>query len=217
MRAQVRGRAHDETAELGSAKRKGWSRESRARIVDAATALFASNGYTETTIDRIGAAVGLTGPAIYRHFRSKSELLGVVMEQAARPAWDETCRLRESGGDPRDIFRGVIAAWVEQSVLRRALMSVYVQQHRSLDDAMRRRVRGHYRELTGVWVDLLGRIHPALSMPERATMVDSAMWLLRSPAFFHSELPDERVTELLTRMVVGALSIDSPGASPTPM
>jgi len=188
--------------------RRGAPRETRARIIEAATALFSQQGYAETTIEQIGAAVGLTGPAIYRHFRSKAHLFEVVMHVARRPAWEETCKLHASEGEPREILRQVVAAWVDQSVVRRSLISVYAQQHRSLSDAARHRVRVQYRALTDVWVDLLGRIHPHLSGAERTTMVDSAMWLLRSPAFFRSELPFDRVTELLTTMIMGALLIE---------
>src|SRR3990172_3114367 len=40
----------------------------REAILDAATHLFSARGYADTGIDDIGAAVGITGPAVYRHF-----------------------------------------------------------------------------------------------------------------------------------------------------
>lgn len=45
------------------------------RILTAATALFARHGYAAVGIDDIAAAVGATGPAIYRHHPSKYALL----------------------------------------------------------------------------------------------------------------------------------------------
>ena len=186
---------------------KAWSRGSKGRIVDAATALFAAHGYSGTTIEQIGAAAGLTGPAIYRHYRSKAALFEEVMYLARLPAWEHSLALREAGGEPADVLRRIVAAWVEQSVHRRELMRVYAQQHRDLDEAMRRRVRVQYRQLTDVWVELLARIHPDRSVAELTTMVDSAMWLLRSPAFYRSTLSPAGVCELLTTMMWGALSI----------
>ena len=73
---------------------------------------------------------------------------------------------------------------------------------------LRQRIRAQHRELTDVWVELLGEIHPGLPVADRVTVVDSAMWLLRCPAFFRSELPDERVAQLLTTMIMGSLLIE---------
>ncbi|MDV7098866.1 TetR/AcrR family transcriptional regulator [Gordonia amicalis] len=45
------------------------------QIIRAATTLFQEAGYRNVSIEQIGAAVGLTGPAVYRHFPGKHEIL----------------------------------------------------------------------------------------------------------------------------------------------
>ena len=55
---------------------------SQERILSAATQLFLNQGYEKTSIDEIGVAAGLSGPAIYYHFRSKSDLLLRVVDRA---------------------------------------------------------------------------------------------------------------------------------------
>lgn len=45
------------------------------QIIRAATTLFQDAGYRNVSIEQIGAAVGLTGPAVYRHFPGKHEIL----------------------------------------------------------------------------------------------------------------------------------------------
>lgn len=97
---------------------------------------------------------------------------------------------------------------MRQTVGCRELVSLYVQQHRSLDGATRRRIRVQHRELTDTWTELLGRIHPDKVHDERATMVEGAMWLLRSPAFFRPALPPEQLTDLITKMMLAALFVD---------
>ena len=130
------------------------------------------------------------------------------MHEARLPAWEATLELHADGGEPRDVLRQMVTVWVEQSVARRALIAVYARQHGRLNDATRQRIRAQHRELTDVWVELLGEIHPGLPVADRVTVVDSAMWLLRCPAFFRSELPDERVAQLLTTMIMGSLLIE---------
>lgn len=45
------------------------------QVARAAAHLFQDYGYQNVSIDRIGAAVGLTGPAVYRHFKGKHDIL----------------------------------------------------------------------------------------------------------------------------------------------
>src|SRR6201986_3642182 len=47
----------------------------REQILAAAAELFASRGFHGVSIDDLGAAVGISGPAIYRHFPSKEAML----------------------------------------------------------------------------------------------------------------------------------------------
>lgn len=54
-------------------------RNRRAVIVSAAAELFATKGFSGTGVDEIGASVGITGPAIYRHFAGKDALLAAVV------------------------------------------------------------------------------------------------------------------------------------------
>jgi AcrR family transcriptional regulator len=55
----------------------------REVLIDAALTLFASEGYRGTTIRKIEKAAGLTPGAggLYRHFRSKEELLLAAVER----------------------------------------------------------------------------------------------------------------------------------------
>src|SRR4051794_16378800 len=180
---------------------------SKDRIVVAATELFLANGYQGTTVDEIGAAAGVTGPAIYRHYKGKAELLEAVVERAAAPGWTATRQLLAEPGDPRDTLLRLVAAWVELSVNTKAFIALYSHEHPYLDDATRRRIRARFRALTGIWVGLLGQVHPDSPAAELTAMVDSAIWLMRSPAFYHSELPPARLAALLTSMMAGALAI----------
>lgn len=47
----------------------------RQRLLDEASKMFRTEGFEATSIDAIGAAAGVTGPALYYHFGSKTGLL----------------------------------------------------------------------------------------------------------------------------------------------
>ena len=74
----------------GSAKTPKGERR-RAEIMAAATELFLERGFRATSLDDIGAVVGVSGPAIYRYFKSKHVLLSVLIEEAAIK-WRGRCR-----------------------------------------------------------------------------------------------------------------------------
>lgn len=54
-------------------------RERRARIVDGATALFAQEGYGDTSLRDIAERVGVSKSTLLHHFASKEELLSAVL------------------------------------------------------------------------------------------------------------------------------------------
>src|SRR5688500_3082847 len=51
----------------------------RDEILRAAAQLFAERGSRAVGVDDVGAAVGVTGPAIYRHFASKDAMLAEML------------------------------------------------------------------------------------------------------------------------------------------
>src|SRR3954470_1711295 len=56
-------------------------RERRERLLNAAARLVAERGFHSVGIIEIGAAAGVTGSAIYRHFKSKGDLLVALFER----------------------------------------------------------------------------------------------------------------------------------------
>ena len=61
----------------------------RMRIIDAATRLFAEQGYQQTTISEIAKLVGLAEGSIYDHFRGKEDLLLTIPDVWVTTAVDE--------------------------------------------------------------------------------------------------------------------------------
>ena len=53
----------------------------RERILDSALNLFAEKGYDGVGVDLIAEKAGLKGPSIYKHFKSKEEILNVLLDQ----------------------------------------------------------------------------------------------------------------------------------------
>ncbi len=69
-------------------------RRSRARIREAARALFRERGFDATTLRAIAARAGMGASSLYRHIRSKEELLVDELQELQEQAWHRF-RVRE--------------------------------------------------------------------------------------------------------------------------
>ena len=60
---------------LAASRRSRAKSDRRSQLIAAAERLIAENGYLAVRLEDIGAAAGVSGPAIYRHFPNKEALL----------------------------------------------------------------------------------------------------------------------------------------------
>ena len=80
-----------------ASKKEEQSARSRARLVDAATRLFAERGYRDTSVQAIGEAAGISRGSVFWHFGSKEGLLWAVVAQAFE-RWEVDVLLPDVGG-----------------------------------------------------------------------------------------------------------------------
>ena len=71
-------------------------------IVDAALALISGKGIQELTMKRLAEAVGVSEPAIYRHFASKSDILAAVVDEVVASRSTSLGEARSVGLDPAE-------------------------------------------------------------------------------------------------------------------
>lgn len=77
--------------------------------------LFHKQGYRETSMEDIAAAVGMPASGIYRHFDSKAELLAASFRRAADQVSADVANIVVAERDPRRAMQRLIAAYVERS------------------------------------------------------------------------------------------------------
>ena len=62
-------------------------------ILDATTVVLSSKGYDLMTMDDVAGAVGISKPSLYKHFKSKEELVGEAMVRLLEGAIEEVDKL----------------------------------------------------------------------------------------------------------------------------
>ncbi len=88
----------------------------REALVDTAAALFARQGYRAVGIDTVLAEAGVAKMTLYKHFRSKEELIAAVLEQRAQAiAASLAGRIAATPGGPGERLLAVFD-WLESAV-----------------------------------------------------------------------------------------------------
>src|SRR5688572_24433177 len=105
----------------------------KTAIVAAAAELFAADGSAAVGIDDIGAAVGVTGPAIYRHFTGKDEVLAAVVLDATASIADAVEAAVERIGEAP--VEAIVAGVVGSALDRPASLAVYLRERQRLSGA----------------------------------------------------------------------------------
>ncbi|WP_124708905.1 TetR/AcrR family transcriptional regulator [Gordonia insulae] len=147
----------------------------RDEILDAAAALFAVRGYAGVGVDDIGAAVGITGPSVYKHFSSKlAILLGIGQRSATRleagvmAAWATTADPAKLLALLVDSYVNVITSTPDLSVAFNNSFALAGQPTATdLVDVQRRYVAR--------WTDLLLEADPDLTRERAAVDVHASL------------------------------------------
>lgn len=111
----------------------------REQILDTAAELFAQRGFHGVSVVQLGAACGISGPALYKHFPSKdavlAEMLASISEELLRVGRQRT---REAGS-PEAALRALVAWHVDFALRRQALIVVQERDWASLPEEARDR------------------------------------------------------------------------------
>ncbi|WP_091036258.1 TetR/AcrR family transcriptional regulator [Microbacterium oxydans] len=130
-------------------------------ILQAAARLFAARGYSGVSLEDIGAAVGVSGPAVYRHFAGKQALLGAVLVKVSADLMNGGRRVVESTPTPDERMRELIAFHVDFALGNAEVIQVQDRDVAYLSEADRAAVRRLQRAYIELWMDALAPLQPA--------------------------------------------------------
>lgn len=169
------------------------------QILDAAKLLFYQRGFDAVGVDEIGAAAGATGPAIYRHFHGKDEILATLFDAAMDRLLMLTGTPLE---DPWEDLRKLARGHAEFALGDRELLSIYAREDRSLTPEHRKRLHRRQRQYVERWTTALGRCAPTRPATEIEAMAYALIGMLISAAHWpHDVATIEGLVELLIAMV----------------
>jgi AcrR family transcriptional regulator len=190
----------------------------RDEILEATARLAAQHGFHAVRLTDIGAAAGVTGSALYRHFSSKEDVLVALFDRVTDTLLETAAAVVATAATPAEALDQLIAHHIDFALRDRAVIAVYQQQLHALPERDRRRLRQKQRAYAAYWVRALRELweFPELPAgpPDADALADAAVratfGMINSVAAFRSRLGDDRLHQLLTAMAKAALLIADP-------
>jgi AcrR family transcriptional regulator len=180
----------------------------REQILATAADLFAARGFHGVSVADLGAACGISGPALYKHFPSKQAMLAEMLTSiSVRLLEVGQQRVAAADGDPAAALRGLVDWHIEFALGHRALIVVQDRDWESLPDDASEQVRRLQRRYVELWADQLRALDATLSRAAAHAAAQAAFGLLNSTPRAGHAISDAELRRLLAGMAEAALGV----------
>ncbi|BBZ13117.1 SACE_7040 family transcriptional regulator [Mycobacterium branderi] len=180
----------------------------RAQLLAAAERLFAERGFLAVRLEDIGAAAGVSGPAIYRHFPNKESLLVELLVGISTRLLAGARDVKSRSADPAEALDGLIDFHLEFALGEPDLIRIQDRDLAHLPATAERQVRRAQRQYVEVWVGVLRELEPGLAEADARLMAHAVFGLLNSTphSMKRAESRAARSRAVMRAMTVAALT-----------
>jgi AcrR family transcriptional regulator len=152
----------------------------REALLAAAARLFAERGYNGVSLEELGAAAGVSGPAVYRHFEGKQALLGALLVGVSEHLSSGGQAVVAAAPDDSAALRALVQFHVDFALSNPDVIRVQGQDLGNLADDDRHAVRALQRTYVELWVEVLARLHPNVDTASLRIRAHAAFGLINS-------------------------------------
>ncbi|TDD88307.1 TetR/AcrR family transcriptional regulator [Actinomadura darangshiensis] len=130
----------------------------RAELLATAAEVFASQGYSATTVRKVADAAGILGGSLYYHFDSKESMADEILSTFLDEMWAAYGRVLDAGLSARDTLEAVVVESFRSIDRHRPAVVLYQNESKHLATSE----RFHYlldsqRRFEEMWLSLLDR------------------------------------------------------------
>ena len=181
-------------------------RSRRDEILEIAVGLFAARGYHGVSMDDVGAAAGVTGPALYHHFAGKEAMLVAALIPVSEGLLSGGRRLTGEHTDaPAAALTALVEFHVDFALTNPAVIALQLHELDRLPEEPRRQIRRLQRLYVEEWVNTLTALRPELAADEARVLAHGAFGLMNSTPFLGGEVDRDRRAALLRAATLSAL------------
>lgn len=175
-------------------------------LLSSAARLFAERGFDRVSMEDLGAAAGVSGPAVYRHFPSKQAVLAALLVGVSEKLHEGGHRVVGDATSAAESLRALIRFHVDFAIANPDVIRVQDRDLDSLADADRHAVRALQRRYVELWVSVLARLQPATDAGDLRIRSHATFGLINSTPHSAGPSPRAAIGELLEQMAWAALT-----------
>jgi AcrR family transcriptional regulator len=195
----------------GTTERRRAKSDRQAALVREAARLFADRGFSGVSLEDLGAAVGVSGPAVYRHFANKQALLGAILVGVSEGLRDGGRSVVAQHDDAVRQLDALVDFHVDFALDEPDVIRVQDRDLASLSNSDRSRVRHLQREYVDTWISVLRAVHPERSEGDLRVRAHACFGLINSTPYSlrasrAASVDDAVVRDVLHDMAIAALS-----------
>lgn len=191
---------------VASTRRSRAKSDRRSQLIAAAERLVAEKGYLAVRLEDIGSAVGVSGPAIYRHFPNKEAMLVELLVGISTRLLAGAREVLTDSPDAETALDGLIDFHLDFALGESDLIRIQDRDLGHLPDPAKRQVRRAQRQYVEIWVEVLRAVDPSLDEAQARLMAHAAFGLLNSTP--HSVKPGASKTgEASSRTALRAMTV----------
>ncbi|OBK86695.1 TetR family transcriptional regulator [Mycolicibacter sinensis] len=187
-------------------------KDRKIQIVRAAARAFSDRGYHAVGVDEIAADVGISGPALYRHFANKYALLVATAEYAAQTLVSAARGADDPARPPQERLRAIVDALIETTIGMRREGAFYRWERRYLQPVDRKHIRASYDALNAAVAEPLALLRPGLSEADTAMLAAAVLSVIGSISAHRTRLAASALSSLLAELCWSVLTAELPPA-----
>ncbi|WP_213574064.1 TetR/AcrR family transcriptional regulator [Rhodococcus sp. USK13] len=172
------------------------SQSRQRQIVRGAASLFRRRGYQQVSLKELATEVGITAPALYKHFSGKSEILHAALSWGLSEVLEAIAQANAA----QVSFHESLADLTEAAIEHRDLWILIHRDLRNLDETAQAEVRRQLREIRLAIREILATEQPAASRDELDVRARAVIACMAAPA----EYPQKSTGTALVRNIAAA-------------
>lgn len=146
----------------------------REQLIAAAASAFRRHGYAGVSIDDIGGEVGVVGPALYRYFDNKADILVAAVTRLSEWQALETLRTLEREPQRERVIDGLVDGYADLAAQFPDLVALSLTERLFLPPEVRERLQRAQSEHIAEWQRWLLVARPEVEAQRAAVLVNVA-------------------------------------------
>jgi AcrR family transcriptional regulator len=179
----------------------------RRQLLTAAATIMADRGFHAMRLEDLGEAVGISGPAVYRHFSSKQDILTELLTEVSEGLLTSARKVIDSVEDPVQQIEQLIDVHVDFALAEPELIRLHNRELYRIDDDNLRRVRAAQGHYLGLWATALAEFDHSFVGEAGRAAAQMVAGLLNSTESSRRRWDAGELREVMVRLARGAVGL----------